>query len=128
MPDTHESCSRRAVTTTAPQALNLLNDRAILLSAQSFAGRVLKEAGADVNAQIAAAYRLAFSREPDAGERKLAMDFLRQQSALIKARIEAKQPVALPSNCPVEIDQALAAALVDFCHALFNSNEFVYVN
>jgi hypothetical protein len=128
MPDTHESCSRRAVTTTAPQALNLLNDRAILTSAQSFAGRVLKEAGADVNAQITAAYRLAFSREPDAGERKLAMDFLRQQSALIKARIEAKQPVALPSNCPVEIDQALAAALVDFCHVLFNSNEFVYVN
>ncbi len=128
MPDTHESCSRRAVTTTAPQALNLLNDKAILLSAQSFAGRVLKEAGADANAQIAAAYRLAFSREPDAGERKLAMDFLRQQSALIKSRIEAKQPVALPSNCPVEIDQARAAALVDFCHVLFNSNEFVYVN
>ncbi len=128
MPDTHESCSRRAVTTTAPQALNLLNDRAILASAQSFAGRVLKEAGADANAQIVAAYRLAFSREPDAGERKLAMDFLRQQSALIKSRIEAKQPVALPSNCPVEIDQARAAALVDFCHVLFNSNEFVYVN
>jgi hypothetical protein len=56
------------------------------------------------------------------------MDFLRQQSALIQSRIEAKQPVALPSNCPVEIDQALAAALVDFCHVLFNSNEFVYVN
>jgi hypothetical protein len=89
---------------------------------------VLKEAGVDANAQVVAAYRLAFSREPDAGERKLAMDFLRQQSALIKSRIEAKQPVALPSNCPVEIDQAWAAALVDFCHALFNSNEFVYVN
>ncbi len=128
MPDTHESCSRRTVTTTAPQALNLLNDKTILLSAQSFAGRVLKEAGTDANAQIVAAYRLAFSRNPDAGERRLAMDFLQQQSALIKSRIEAKQPVALPSNCPVEIDQARAAALVDLCHVLFNSNEFVYVN
>jgi hypothetical protein len=39
--------------------------------------------------------------------------------------------VALPSNCDVAPDvtvQARAAALVDFCHVLFNSNEFVYVN
>lgn len=131
MPDTHESCSRRSVTTTAPQALNLLNDRTVLISAQSFAGRVLKEAGADLNRQIALAYRLAFARAPEADERKMAIDFLDQQSALIKSRIEAKQPVALPSNCDVASDvtaQARAAALVDFCHALFNSNEFVYVN
>jgi hypothetical protein len=128
MPDTHESCSRRAVTTTAPQALNLLNDRAILLSAQSFAGRVLKEAGTNVNAQIETAYHVAFARKPDANEVKTAAGFLRQQAALIKKRIEAKQPVSLPANCPVEIDQASAAALVDFCHVLFNSNEFVYVN
>jgi hypothetical protein len=131
MPDTHESCSRRTVTTTAPQALNLLNDRAILVSAQSFAGRVLKEAGADVTRQIALAYRLAFAREPEADERGMAINFLDQQSALIKSRIEAKLPVALPSNSAVASDveaQSRAAALVDFCHALFNSNEFVYVN
>ncbi len=128
MPDTHESCSRRVVTTTAPQALNLLNDKTILLSAQSFAGRVLKDAGADVNAQIETAYRLAFSRQPNASEVKMAAGFLQQQAALIKARIGAKQAVALPPNCPVEIDPASAAALVDFCHVLFNSNEFVYVN
>ena len=131
MPDTHESCSRRSVTTTAPQALNLLNDKAILISAQSFAGRVLKEAGDDVDRQIALAYRLAFARAPEADERKTAVNFLDQQSALIRSRIEAKQPVALPSNCvvaPGAVAQARAAALVDFCHVLFNSNEFVYVN
>jgi hypothetical protein len=119
------------VTTTAPQALNLLNDGTILVSAQAFAGRVLKEAGDDVNRQLALAYRLAFARAPEADERKMAIDFLDQQSALIKSRIEAKRPVALPSNCDVAPDvtaQARAAALVDFCHALFNSNEFVYVN
>jgi hypothetical protein len=131
MPDTHESCSRRSVTTTAPQALNLLNDRTILVSAQAFAGRVLKEAGDDVNRQIALAYRLAFARAPEADELKMAINFLDQQSALIKSRIETKQPVALPSNCDVAPDataQARASALVDFCHVLFNSNEFVYVN
>jgi hypothetical protein len=131
MPDTHESCSRRSVTITAPQALNLLNDKAILVSAQSFAGRVLKGAGDDVNKQIALAYRLAFARAPEAEERDMAINFLDQQSAVIKSRIEAKRPVALPSNCDIASDaaaQARAAALVDFCHVLFNSNEFVYVN
>jgi Protein of unknown function (DUF1553) len=131
MPDTHESCSRRGVSTTAPQALNLLNDKTILLSAQSFAGRVMKDAGEDVSKQIALAYRLAFSRVPSAEERKMALNFLEQQMALIKPRIEAKQPVALPANCAVAsttVAQARAAALVDLCHVLFNSNEFVYVN
>jgi Protein of unknown function (DUF1553)/Protein of unknown function (DUF1549) len=128
MPDTHESCSRRAVTTTAPQALNLLNDPAILLAAQFFAARVLQDAAADANAQIERAYALAFARRPDAAERRQALAFLREQAALIQTRLDAKQPVALPPNCPVELDPARAAALVDFCHALFNANEFVYVN
>src|SRR5262249_22581458 len=41
MPDTHESCSRRMVTTTAPQALALVNDRVTLEWAQAFAARAL---------------------------------------------------------------------------------------
>ena len=47
----------------------------------------------------------------------MAINFLDQQSALIKSRIEAKQPVALPLNCDVAADltaQARAAALVAF--------------
>jgi hypothetical protein len=99
-----------------------------LQAAQSFAGRVLKDAGADTNLQIERAYRLAFGRKPAAEEVKAAVGFLERQAALIKPRIEAKQPVALPANCPGDVDQARAAALVDFCHVLFNSNEFVYVN
>ncbi len=116
MPDTHESCSRRSVTTTAPQALNLLNDQVILRAAQSFAGRVMKDCGSDSNKQITAAYRLAYSREPDMEERRIAAEFLHRQSAMIK------------SKQTVEIDRSSIAALVDFCHVLFNSNEFVYVN
>ncbi len=131
MPDTHESCSRRTVSVTAPQALNLLNDKTVLMSAQAFAGLVLKGAGADVDRQITLAYRMAFGRAPEIEERRMTIDFLDRQSALIKSRIEAEQPVALPSNCEVAADaasRARGAALVDFCHALFNSNEFVYVN
>jgi hypothetical protein len=128
MPDTHESCARRAVTTTAPQALNLLNDRVVLNAAFAFAGRVLQDAGADVNAQIERAYLLAFGRRPIAAEREQALAFFQQQAALIQSRLDAKQPVAVPPNCPVQMEPARAAALVDFCHVLFNTNEFVYVN
>jgi len=128
MPDTHESCSRRAVTTTAPQALSLLNDNVILRAASAFAGRVLKECEADVNAQITAAFRLAFSRKPDAAEQQFASEFLQKQTAIIKARMDQKQAVTQLPNLPASIDPAHAAAFVDLCHALLNSNEFVYVN
>jgi hypothetical protein len=128
MPDTHESCPRRASTVTAPQALSLLNDKSVLRAAQSFAGRVLKEAGPDVDSQITAAYRLALAREPEAAEREAARSFLQKQSALIKARLEEKKPAPAPPNLSSDIEPAYAAALADLCHVLFNTNEFVYVN
>ena len=64
MPDTHESCARRAVTTTPTQTLMLMNDEVVLRSASAFAGRVLKEAGVDARRQVERAYLLAYSRLP----------------------------------------------------------------
>lgn len=128
MPDTHESCARRVATTTAPQALALLNDKALLKAAQAFAGRVLKLAGDNVDAQMTTAYRLAFLRTPDTDERALVTAFLQKQSESIRTRMAENRPVLLPVFVPDGMDPARAAALVDFCHALFNANEFVYVN
>jgi hypothetical protein len=127
MPDTHESCGRRSVTTTAPQALNLLNDPVILRAAQSLAGRVARQAGSELDRQIALAYRLAYSRPPKAHELQAARVFVQQQTELARERLAAKAPLALPTPA-ASGDEAEAAALVDFCHALLNSNEFVYVN
>jgi hypothetical protein len=127
MPDTHESCGRRSVTTTAPQALNLLNDPAILRAAQAFAGRVMQRAGGNLDQQITLAYQLAYNRTPTANELQAARSFLQQQTAFARERLTAKAPLALPAPAAAG-DQAEAVALVDFCHALFNSNEFVYVN
>ena len=42
--------------------------------------------------------------------------------------ISAGEKIALPHSLPANIDEAHAAALVDFCHTLLNSNEFVYRN
>ena len=108
MPDTHESCSRRINTTTAPQALSLLNDKAVLDSAKALAARAMKSSSNSED-WIKQAYLLAFTRVPNAQELETASKFLRTQAAVIMA-------------------QNAEASFVDFCHVLLNSNEFVYVN
>ena len=126
MPDTHDSCARRVNTTTAPQALSLLNDNAMLEAAKALAGQVI--ANAKTDDWITKAYLLAYSRQPDLSESSIAEAFLNKQSALIKTRIAEQKKAAVPTNLPTGIDPATAAAFVDFCHVLLNSNEFVYVN
>lgn len=128
MPDTHESCGRRNQTVTAPQALSLLNGTVVLDWARSFASRVLATAGSDVNGQIDAAYRLAYSRRPTGEEKDAVLTFFDKHEKIIASRISAGEKIAVPDKLPDSIDKTHAAALVDFCHTLLNSNEFVYRN
>jgi hypothetical protein len=123
MPDTHESCSRRDVTVTAPQALSMLNDRVALEWARGFAGRALA-----TKDPVETAYRLAYSRVPDAWEKDTVATFFHKQKAVIEARASRGEKVALPPALADGVDPAYAAAFVDFCQMLLNSNEFVYRN
>ena len=127
-PDTTMSCGRRMPTVTAPQALSLINDRVTLDWAEKFAGRVIESAGLDPNRQIETAYRIAYSRAPNGAEKDTIHTFFEKQSAIIRDRVEKGEPVATPPNAPADADKARLAALVDFCHTLLNSNEFVYKN
>ncbi|MCU1329896.1 MAG: hypothetical protein JWN34_5266 [Bryobacterales bacterium] len=128
MPDTHEPCGRRNQTITAPQAMSLLNSKVSLDWAEAFAGRVLKQAGTDRTAQVETAYNLAFNRRPDGFEKDSVMTFLTKQQPLLVERVSAGEKLALPTFLPPGYDSAQAAALVDFCQMLLNSNEFVYRN
>lgn len=129
LPDTFESCARRQVTTTGPQALTLLNSDTVLRYAQAFAGRLLFDnPSADTATLVRRAYLLAFAREPRAEELKAAAEFLDQQSQVISPRQAANESLLLPQPFPKFQDPGRGAALVDFCHALFNSNEFLYVD
>ena len=128
MPDTHESCPRRDVTTSPVQALTLLNSAVALEWAQSLASRVIAAAGTDREAQIHTAYKLAYSRRPTAAEAKTALDFYRRHRAIVAARAASGGKLALPGTLPRGANEVDAATLVDFCHMLINSNEFVYVN
>jgi len=96
--------------------------------ARRLAGRVLETAGKDQSAQIDRAYRLTYSRAPDAWEKDTVSSFLHKQKGLITERVAKGEKLALPWLLPEGVEPAYAAALVDFCHMLLNSNEFVYRN
>ena len=96
-PDAALVAPRRNVSTTALQALNLLNSGFVVQQAGFFADRLRDQAGPDPARQAERGFRLAFGRAPTTTEQAAA--------------------VAL-------IDSHGTAA---FCRALYNANEFVYV-
>jgi hypothetical protein len=97
-PDATGTVPRRNVSTTALQALNLLNDPFVVDQSERFAERVKGEIGSGgLSAQVKRAFWLALGRAPTEVE----------QSAALK--------VARSHGLPV------------LCRALFNTNEFVHV-
>jgi hypothetical protein len=125
---TQEACPRRDVTTTAPQALTLLNSKLSREWAEALAGRVIGDAGPSFPAEVERAFRLTYSRPPDAAEKDTALTFLNRQLKILAERDKAGEPISQPKGPTAAIDRLQAAALVDFCQALMNSNEFVYSN
>lgn len=123
LPDMHNSCPARSKTTTAPQALLLLNGDFGLEQAQNWAGRLLDRFAGDERSLVAHAYRAAWGRIATPEEIQAGLRFLETQTAIIRAREPAAQaPARDPSN------PCRAAALVDFCHAVMNANESLYVD
>lgn len=129
MPDTHESCARRNITTSPLQALNLLNSELAITWARNFASRVLELAPATTpESHIQTAYQLAFSRLPAPAEKESVLRFFKRQESILNERTAQGEELALPSNFEGKLSPTQAASLVDFCHMLINANEFVYRN
>ena len=99
------STGRRDATTVAPQALMTLNNRRVLKQAEFFAARLTREAGEDPAAQLERAWQIAIGRRPTD-----------EENAESRALFDT---LALESSRPV--------ALTNFCLAMFNLNEFLYV-
>jgi hypothetical protein len=97
-PDDITSCPVRPVSTHALQALSLFNSSFMQEVSQSFAARLEKSCGKDRSCAIDTAWHLALSRAPRKAELQLAKKFLTS-----------------------------GGTLPDFCLAMFNRNEFVYV-
>ncbi|HTK78335.1 MAG TPA: DUF1553 domain-containing protein [Gemmataceae bacterium] len=97
LPDSNLSCPRRERSTTAPQALALLNDADVMTAANAVAEK-LEKASSAFDARIEWAYRQALGRPPTTNEHERARTFLRD------------------------------SPLSELCRALFNTNEFVYLD
>ena len=122
-PDRLTPCAARAISTFAPQALILVNGPFTRDQSLKMAASLLKTNGDPVTL----AYRRALGRSPSPAESKLAADFLTDHAALLEDSLAARLAVAVPADLPAGASPATAAALADFCLALLNSNEFVYV-
>jgi len=103
VPDGQFSSPIRNVTTTPTQSLFMINGPWMMLRAKALARR-LDDSSATLDERVTAAYRAAFGREPATAEMRAALDFLQSSTATGDD------------------------ALVDFCHVLLNSNEFLYVD
>jgi Protein of unknown function (DUF1549)/Protein of unknown function (DUF1553) len=108
----------RNTTTTAPQALLLINGEWALARAEAFATRLEHQepGSAGIEQRVVMAYRLAIGRTPLPGETAEAVNFLGRQ---------ARSMGAAPHRADATADHS---AFVDFCHVLLNSNEFLYVD
>jgi hypothetical protein len=106
-PDAQTSCARRNESTTAPQALTLLNSEFAHDTAAKLATTLTEKHSSDTRAIISAATRLCLSRIATEKEITTGVTFIEQQTKLASS---------------------FQGALADYCHALLNSNEFLFVD
>jgi hypothetical protein len=103
----------RPNTTTAPQALMLLNDSFVQTQAAALAARITREAGEREEKQITRAFQLVLQRAPTKSELKASLSLLADQRQRATAE-GAPEPSRV--------------ALNSFCCGLLNLNEMIYVD
>jgi hypothetical protein len=117
-PDGNATIARRNTTTTATQALLLINGEWALARAGGLAARIARsqDGPTSYHDRVVSAYRLTVGRVPEPEEISESISFLSRQS-------DVPRPAGKRAN-----SQPGHGALVDFCHVLLNSNEFLYVD
>lgn len=125
--DANQTCAARHVSTTAPQALTMLNSEFSLDVARRLAGGALAESRGDVEQAFEIACIRCFARPPTTSERRMLLSFLEQQTKRLAAEKREGKSLALPIP-QTDGEPTQAAAFVDFCLALINTSEFVYVD
>jgi len=136
-PDGSLTTPKRDSTVTALQALLMINGSWTLDRSKAFAARLQAEADDD-GERVERAYRLAFGRRPSDPERADALAFLHQgkpRPTPNSPRDEVAEDGGAAGACdtpPADSSsaqpQANPEAWVDFCHALLNASEFLYVD
>ena len=97
-PDGGQVCPKRTRSITALQALNLLNSHFMVQQAGLFSQRLSQETSQNISDQVHYGFQLAYGRKPDQQE-------LQKSIALVESH-----------GLPI------------FCRAIFNTNEFMFIN
>jgi hypothetical protein len=118
------SCPARDVTTVAPQALWFMNNATMFRQAQELAARLVRESANDSQTWIERAFAICLSRRPTESEQQEAVRLIDALSTATPAAAQLDQPPAALAKIPPQ----WAAALTKFCLALFNLNEFVFID
>lgn len=113
-PDTNSSCDARPRSTIAPQALTMMNSELTFTAAQTLASLVLADANRTEAERVRSVFLKTFSREPTTKETEAALAFLKSQTELLANEHPERK--------------AHADAWRDFCLAMLNTNEFLYVD
>ena len=108
-PTPFSTVGRRNVTNVPAQSLTMMNDPFIREQAGVWAARLLRELpGASAECRVAHLFTSGFTRTPHEAEMSAAMELLAELRALYAGQSEA-------------------AVWTEFCHALINANDFIYL-
>jgi len=107
------NCPERDTSAVPLQSLTMLNDAFVTGQAAFFASRVASTEGTSGERPTRTAFRLALARQPTDAELKVCSQLLERQAAIYRA---AKLPA----------EQVERKALVQLCHTLLNTSEFLY--
>lgn len=107
----------RADSTSAPQALFMLNNATVLSTATILAKKTLTESD-DERQRIASLYQRLFGRPAIEAEQKVAAEILRQSR-------ETREQLAAAGKTEVDVK---TGPWEDLCVALICSNEFLYID
>ena len=102
-----KSVAVRNTTTTPTQSLIMINGEYVMKQARTMANRLIEQAPSSVSKLVEEAVQRTWGRPPTATEMQQALEFLGK---------------------PASMSAVESQLLTDFCHVLFNSNEFLYLD
>lgn len=105
-PAANASCAQRSTSTTAPQALHLLNSEFTLTTSRKLARDVLQQSDKQ-NQLIDTVFLRILGRPPTSQETEHVIEFLRRQQQFTSSKVDA---------------------LTHLCLSLFNTSEFIFVD
>lgn len=127
-PDMYISCGVRSNTLTPTQSLAMLNGDDAAEAARRWAGRLLAQSLGSDEHLVKTAWLQVYGRPAEQAEVAAARRFLSEQAQRNYDHDQQLSTRSLPEPCPSCLEPSLAGAYVDFCHALLNSSEFLFVD